>query len=144
MSEIDQRRDASCIFCRIVAGEIPAYTLHEDERVLAFLDVGPLSEGHALVVPKAHYETVDQMPDELAAACMRVVPRLSRAIVEATGVSAYNVLQNNGQLAHQAVGHVHFHIIPKTEDAGLGITWPAQSLDESHAATLQSRIQAAL
>lgn len=145
MSEgTDTQRDSNCIFCRIVAGEIPAYKLHEDEQVLAFLDVGPLSEGHALVIPKAHYETIDRMPDDLAAACMRVVPRLSRAICEATGASAFNVLQNNGKLAHQAVDHVHVHIIPKTEQAGLGIDWPTQKLSEEAAQRLQARITAAL
>ncbi|MEX0654825.1 MAG: HIT family protein [Phycisphaeraceae bacterium] len=142
--EIAQRRDADCIFCRIVAGEIPCHRLHEDEQVLAFLDVGPLSPGHALVVPKAHYATLDQMPGDLAAACMRVVPGLARAILEVTGESAFNVLQNNGERAHQAVGHVHFHIIPKTDDAGLGIDWPAGKVDEQMARDLRTKIAAAI
>ncbi len=137
-------RDPSCIFCRIVAGEIPAYKLHEDDQVLAFLDVGPLADGHVLIIPKAHYELLEQMPDELAAACARLAPRLSRAVRQATGVEAYNLLQNNGKLAHQAVGHVHFHIIPKTDDTGLGIIWPAQSLDEDTAKRLQKQIAAAM
>ncbi|MFW6058823.1 MAG: HIT family protein [Phycisphaeraceae bacterium] len=136
--------DPSCIFCRIVAGQIPAYKLYEDEQVLSFLDVGPLSEGHALVIPKAHYQTIDQMPEDLAAACMRPVPRLSRAVCEAVGVKTFNVLQNNGKLAHQAVDHVHIHIIPKTENAGLGVIWPSQELAEEKARDLQQRIAAAL
>ena len=140
MGEIENRRDDSCIFCKIVAGEIPAYTLHDDDQVLAFLDVGPLSEGHALVIPKAHYVTLDQLPDDLAAACGRLVPRLSRAVCAATGATAWNVLQNNGRAAHQAVDHVHFHIIPKTDTDGLGIDWPAGQLDKARAQNLQQRI----
>ena len=137
-------RDPDCIFCKIVAGEIPSYKLHEDEQVLAFLDVGPLSEGHALVIPKAHYATLDQVPEDLAAACMRIVARLSRAVCAATGAEAWNVLQNNGRRAHQAVDHVHFHIIPKTDKGGLGIDWPAGKLDDAQATRLQQHILAAL
>ena len=118
--------------------------LTQDDRVLAFLDIGPLSHGHALVIPKAHYVTVDQMPDDLAAACAAIIPRLSRAIMAATGESAWNVLQNNGRRAHQAVDHVHFHIIPQIGGQGLGIGWLANSLDNSDAAVILEKIQSAL
>ncbi len=133
--------DADCIFCKIVAGSIPCHTLLADQRALAFLDNGPLAPGHALVIPKAHYVTIDRMPDDLAAACAAMIPRLSRAIMAATGASAWNVLQNNGKLAHQAVDHVHFHIIPKTTEQGLGITWPARSLDDADARSLADQIR---
>ena len=144
MTENAPPRDASCIFCKIVAGEIPAYKLHEDEQLLAFLDVGPLADGHTLIIPKAHYHTIDQVPAETAAACMRIVPALSRAVLRATGAEAYNVLQNNGRLAHQAVDHVHLHIIPRTDTTGLGINWPAGKLDDARAKELQQQINAAL
>ena len=101
------------IFGKILRGEIPCHKLYEDERVLAFLDVGPLSAGHALVIPKEAVSTLDQLSDESAAAIGRVLPRLARAIMRATGTEDYNVLQNNGSAAHQVVMHVHFHIIPK-------------------------------
>ena len=90
----------TCIFCKIVAGQIPCHKLYEDERVLAFLDVGPLSRGHTLVIPKGHYLTIDQVPAEVAAACGAVLPRLSRAVAAATGATAWNVLQNNGKAAN--------------------------------------------
>ena len=76
-----QRSDPNCVFCKIVAGQIPCYLLHEDEHVKAFLDVSPLANGHCIIVPKAHYLTVDQLPDELAAACVALAPRLSRAVL---------------------------------------------------------------
>lgn len=144
MSEIEQRRVEGCIFCRIVAGEIPCHRLHEDERVLAFLDVGPLSLGHALVIPKAHYARLEEMPGELAAACMQVTPKLAKAILNVTGATAFNVLQNNGKLAHQEVQHVHFHIIPKTETSGLGIGWPAGKLAEDVGKDLRTKVVAAV
>jgi histidine triad (HIT) family protein len=132
------------IFSRIIRGEIPCHRVYEDERVLAFLDVGPLSRGHTLVVPKEPAATLDTLSDESAAAIGRVLPRLSRAVLAATGASAYNVLQNNGAAAHQAVSHVHFHIIPKQGEAGLGIGWKAGTLDPREGAALAERIRAAV
>jgi histidine triad (HIT) family protein len=143
MSE-DRPHDASCIFCRIIAGEVPCYTLYEDAQVLAFLDVGPLSHGHALIVPKGHWRTIVAVPAEVSAAMGGLLPALSRAVVRASGADAWNVLQNNGQAAHQAVDHVHMHIIPKFADAGLGITWPTGELKDNAAQQLQRDITAAL
>lgn len=136
--------DPGCLFCKIVAGRIPCHRLHEDDRVLSFLDIGPLSRGHALVIPRGHWQTIDQMPDEDAASCMRVVPRLSRAIRAATGAAAWNILQNNGSAACQVVPHVHFHIIPRTADAGLTVGWPAGKLGDDEARQLVAAIRAAM
>ena len=132
---------ADTIFKKIIDGEIPSHKIYEDEKVLAFLDVGPLSPGHALVIPKEPAETLDELSDDSAAAIGRVLPRISRAIMKATGAPAYNILQNNGPLAHQAVMHVHFHIIPKYEDGrGLGIEWPASDVDHEAAKVLAGKI----
>lgn len=136
--------DPNCIFCKIIAGQIPCHRLLETERVLAFLDVGPLSRGHTLIVPKSHVATIDTMPDDIAAACGAVIPRLSRAITKVTGVKGWNVLQNNGKLAGQSVAHVHFHIIPRVEGDGLGYRWPAGKLDAAAAKELVTAITAAL
>jgi len=117
------------IFGKILRGEIPCHRVFEDEHVLAFLDVNPLSRGHTLVIPKQAVVTLDQLSDDAAAAIGRVLPRIARAVLAATGATAYNVLQNNGAAAHQAVMHVHFHIIPKFSDgSGLGIGWNATKL----------------
>ena len=133
------------LFTRIIRGEIPCHRVYEDAQVLAFLDVGPLSEGHTLVIPKEAAATLDQLSDESAAALGRVLPRLCRAVMKATGATAYNVLQNNGAAAHQAVFHVHFHIIPKpSETTGLGIGWPAGKLDQTAAVDLADKIRAAM
>jgi len=118
------------IFDKILRGEIPCHKLYEDDWVLAFLDIAPLSFGHALVIPKERARTLDQLSDESSAAIGRVLPRLCRAIKRLSGASAFNVLENNESLAHQAVEHVHFHIIPKPDvQSGLGVGWPAGKLD---------------
>ena len=129
------------IFSRIVRGEAPCQKVYEDEHVLAFLDIMPLSEGHTLVIPKEPAATLDALSDEAAAAIGRVLPRLCRAVMMATGAAAYNVLQNNGAVAHQAVMHVHFHIIPKFGGGGLGIHWPARQLADATARELQEKIR---
>ena len=135
------------IFSKIIRGEIPCHKVYEDEHVLAFLDIGPLSPGHTLVIPKEPAATLDQLSDDAAAAIGRVLPRLCRAVMKASGAEAYNVLQNNGALAHQAVFHVHFHIIPRFDrsaDAGLGIVWKSGKLGGDEAKQLVERIRAAL
>jgi histidine triad (HIT) family protein len=122
---------ADTIFAKILRGEIPCHRVYEDDNVLAFLDVNPLSRGHVLVIPKEPAATLDQLSDDAAAACGRVLPRLARAVLAATGARAFNVLQNNGADAHQAVFHVHFHIIPKLDDgSGLGLEWNARKLSD--------------
>jgi histidine triad (HIT) family protein len=136
---------AETVFGKIIRGEIPCNKVYEDEKVLAFLDINPLSEGHVLVVPKEAAETLDRLSDESAAALGRVLPRLCRAVVAVTGVKEYNVLENNGQGAHQAIAHVHFHIIPKPSPReGLGIGWPVRGLDREAAAALAKRIAGAI
>jgi histidine triad (HIT) family protein len=133
---------AETVFSKILRGEIPCHKLYEDAQVLAFLDIAPLAPGHAVVIPKEPAETLDRLSDESAAAIGRVLPRLSRALQAATGVKEFNVLQNNGRLAHQAVDHVHFHIIPKPSEAqGLGVKWPAGALDQAAARELASRVR---
>lgn len=129
------------IFSKIIRGEIPSHRVYEDDRVFAFLDINPLSAGHVLVIPKEAVATVDQMSDESAAAIGRVLPRLARAVMAATDVKDYNILQNNGAAAHQAVFHVHFHIIPKHPDgSGLGIGWKPLKLAAEEGKALAAKI----
>ncbi len=133
------------IFTKIIRGEIPCHKIYEDEKVLAFLDIGPLSRGHTLLIPKELAVTLHELSDDSAAAIGRALPRLCRAVLNATGASNYNVLENNGALAHQAVAHVHFHIIPKYSDgAGLNLHWNALSLDREDGKKLAEAIAAEL
>ncbi|KAL7276284.1 Adenosine 5'-monophosphoramidase [Rhizina undulata] len=117
---------AACIFCKIIKGEIPSLKLFENDKVLAFLDIQPLSRGHALVIPKSHGAKLHDIPDDELAELLPVAKKLAKAI----GSENYNILQNNGRLAHQEVEHVHVHVIPKpNEEEGLGIRWPIRAPD---------------
>ena len=132
------------IFDKILDGELPCHRVYEDDHVLAFLDIGPLSEGHTLVIPKERKTHLHELSDEAAAALGRVLPRICRAMMEATGASAYNLLQNNGSAAGQVVMHVHFHIIPRFGNQGLGVLWNSSDIDSSAATELVQRMTAAL
>jgi histidine triad (HIT) family protein len=132
------------IFGRILRGEIPCHRVYENAQVLAFLDVHPIAPGHTLVIPKEAAPTLDRLSDDAAAALGRALPRVARAVLHATGATAFNVLQNNGESAHQAVFHVHFHIIPRTAEAGLGIGWKPRPLALNEGAALAARIAAQL
>jgi len=114
---------AECVFCGIAAGKIPCTRVYEDDRVLAFMDIGPISDGHTLVIPKAHYERLDQCPAEVLAETAAVIGRLAGPVAEAVGADGYNVLCNNGSAAGQVVEHVHFHIIPRLSGDGVMKAW---------------------
>jgi len=132
--------DPDCIFCKIVAGEIPAITVCQDETSLAFMDIGPLAEGHVLLIPKAHAQTLDGLSADQAAALGRHLPALVRAVKAATGCQGVNVLQNNGRVAHQVVQHVHFHIIPRNSGDEFGFNWPAGKYPPGRAEQLAKEI----
>lgn len=132
------------IFSKILRGEIPSHRVWEDEHVYAFLDIGPLSTGHVLVIPKEACAYLHELSDASAAAIGHALPRICRAVLAATGATAYNVIQNNGTLAHQAVMHVHFHVIPRYEDGtGLELGWKPITLEngEALAAEIASHLQ---
>jgi len=132
------------VFTKIIRGEIPCHRVYEDERVFAFLDIAPLAPGHVLVVPKEPAPTLDALSEESAAAIGRVLPRIARAVVAVTGTRDFNVLQNNGAAAHQAVPHVHFHVIPKPAAGGLGIDWPSGRLDGDEGRRIAAELAARL
>lgn len=114
-----------CIFCRIISGEIPAAKVLEDDACLAFLDIGPVAEGHTLLLPKVHAASIDDLTGDQAAATLRRLPELVRALKAVTGCQGVNVLQNNGRPAGQLVMHVHFHVIPRAAGDAFSYTWPA-------------------
>ncbi|KAI8141145.1 HIT-like domain-containing protein [Fennellomyces sp. T-0311] len=120
-----------CIFCKIIRGEIPSHKIAETDKAYSFLDINPISDGHALVIPKYHSEFFHQVPDDYLA---DILP-LARKVALASGLDEgqYNLLQNNGPMAHQVVPHVHFHIIPKpSPEKGLKIGWPMEEASQDH------------
>lgn len=131
-----------CIFCRIAAGEIPCAKVYESETVLAFLDIAPVNAGHALVLPKAHHETLWDLPSELGEDLLRAVKAVADAVKIETGAQGLNLMQNNYEAAGQLVPHVHFHLIPRFEDDGLKL-WPQKPYgDDAEMRQLAERIAA--
>lgn len=119
----------SCVFCRMVAGEIPVAKVYEDEAVLAFLDIAPVSDGHTLVIPKRHYTRVHECPPEILAEVASRVGRIAKAVKAAVGADGYNVLCNNGKAAGQAVDHLHLHVIPRKAGDGVFTEWPSRQYE---------------
>ena len=133
-----------CLFCRIVAGTIPATKVYEDAEVVAFLDIHPVNLGHVLIVPKPHHATLAELPDPLAEAAARVVPRLSRAILAATSAPGLHLVVNNGVVAGQTIHHVHWHLIPRFEGDAVDWPWPHQAYTGTELDETRGRIVAGL
>ena len=121
-----------CIFCKIIAGEIPCHKVYEDDKVLAFLDIKPLNLGHTLVIPKKHYENLEEINEEELTALTLAVKKIGRLVKEKLGVAGYNISENNGEVAGQEIMHLHFHIIPRQEGDGLG-PWPRRGYQDGEA-----------
>lgn len=105
--------ESDCIFCRIVAGEIPATVVAESERALAFLDVGPWTDGHALVIPRRHATDIFEISDEDMAAVASLARRVATEVISQDGVDGVNLWQSNGAAAGQTVFHLHVHVLPR-------------------------------
>jgi len=117
--------ESDCIFCKIVAGEIPATKVFEDDACIAFMDIGPVADGHVLLIPKTHVASIEDLPPQEAASTLANLPAVARAVRAATGSEGLNVLQNNGRVAGQLVMHVHFHLIPRNPGDAFTFNWPA-------------------
>ena len=134
-------RDPDCIFCKILDGQIPATKVLETSECLAFMDIGPVAEGHVLLISADHVESADRLTGDQAAGMLRHLPALVRAVQAATGCQGVNVLQNNGRVAGQLVMHVHLHIIPRNEGDPFRYTWPAGKYPEGKAEQLAQAIR---
>lgn len=131
---------SDCIFCKIVSGRIPCNKIYEDEQVLAFMDIRPVSDGHTLVVPKEHFEKLHQCPPQVLSSISSCVGKIVQAVVGAVGAAGYNVLCNNGRVAGQLVDHVHFHIIPRDEGDQVFTRWPAYEYEQGRADAIAEKI----
>lgn len=129
-----------CIFCKIIAGEIPFYKVYEDDRTLAFLDIKPVNPGHTLVVPKKHYENMEAVPAEDLTALILAVKKVGRLLKEKLGVAGYNLGVNNDPLSGQIVPHLHFHVMPRREGDGLQL-WPQEDYAPGEAEEIIRRLK---
>ena len=133
--------ESECIFCRIVNGDIPCARVYEDDAVLAFLDLGPMTRGHTLVVPRKHCESLLDFPAEEAPALISALQKVGSAVMRAVGAQGFHVLQNNFPAAGQTVFHLHWHVIPRTEGDGMAL-WPQESYREGEMAELAAAVAA--
>lgn len=133
-----------CVFCRIAAGELPCHLVHRDEHTISFMDINPASRGHLLVLPRAHYRYLPELPAEEAARLMVRITRLSAAVADGLGASGFNVILNNGETAGQVVPHVHFHIIPRYPDDPLRFKARVLSIPPEEMRELAGAIRARL
>ena len=119
---------ADCIFCKIAGGEIPSYTVYEDNDFRAIMDISPAAKGHVIILPKAHAEDVFELEDEIASKIYVVAKKVAKAVKAATGCDGVNILQNNGEAAGQTVFHLHMHVIPRWNEDNIKIKWvPGES-----------------
>lgn len=117
--------DSDCIFCRIACGQIPSARIFENDHVVSFMDIAPISPGHCLIIPKEHFTRLEECPPSLLAQLTAPVGPIAKAVINAVGAEDFNFLNNNGRSAGQVVDHVHFHIIPRKPDDGVFNRWPA-------------------
>jgi len=117
----------NCVFCRIVAKEIPAALVHEDELTIAFMDAGQVNPGHVLVAAKGHAENLYELDEAQAGALLKTAARVARAIRAAFNPPGLSVYQANGKAAWQTVFHYHMHLLPRHEGDGMALSWPAKN-----------------
>jgi len=130
-----------CVFCQMVAGHISVTRIYEDEVVLVFLDIGPLSDGHTLVIPKLHFEKLHDCPAEFLGKVGSRLGKLAKAVVAGMNSDGYNLLCNNGSAAGQLVEHLHFHIIPRNVGDGLFDRWPSYEYQEGRIEAIAAKIR---
>ena len=133
-----------CVFCKIIRGEIPSFKLYEDGLTYAFMDINPLNDGHALVIPKYHAENIYTMPDEWFGPTMATVQCIATAINKVVQPEGINLLQANGPGAKQSVFHLHMHVIPRYADDGAGMNWEMKHGDMDAIGELAEQIVAAI
>ncbi|TFG23791.1 MAG: HIT family protein [Promethearchaeota archaeon] len=133
--------EKECLFCNITTNEIPAKIIFNDEICIGILDIFPISKGHTLVIPKSHYSTIEDIPDDILTHLMVVVKKLGKKIHNRLNIDGYNILQNNFTAAGQVINHFHIHIIPrKKDDAKFQIKIPKLQIDDSTLDAIKSEI----
>ena len=137
-------KDANCIFCKIISGEIPCEKVYEDVDTFAFLDMKPVNPGHTLIVPKEHYANIYEVPDQLISKMMSDVKKLGHALKDALGVENANIIMNNGKEAGQTVFHAHMHFIPRHDGDGHKDLWHGRPYEDGEGKIISEKIKNAL
>lgn len=137
-------RKDDCIFCKIAAGEIPSNTIYEDEDVRVILDLGPVSPGHALILPKEHYDDVCSLDEKVAAKLLPLAARIGHAMKKGLGCTGFNLIQNNGRSAGQTVFHFHLHVVPRYDNGPDVFNWNPGAPTAEELAETAGKIREAL
>ncbi|MSQ49742.1 MAG: HIT family protein [Betaproteobacteria bacterium] len=135
---------SDCVFCKIIAGQIPSTRVHEDEHTLAFMDIGQVNPGHVLVTVKKHADNLYALDDVQAAAVGRASVRVARAIRDAYAPAGLSVYQANGKAAGQTVFHYHAHLVPRHADDGMELSWPVKNPSREKLEEYAGKIRAGL
>lgn len=133
-------KDTNCIFCKIANGDIPSKTLYEDGQFRVILDLGPATKGHALILPKAHYANLYELPEELAGETMKLAKRMASKMTERLKCEGFNLIQNNGDMAGQTVFHFHMHLIPRYQADGQKIGWKPMEVTQDELEEVKNEI----
>ena len=136
--------DGSCIFCKIVAGQIPCFQLLEDANTIAFMDINPVNPGHALAVAKGHWPTVDVIPAEVLADVAKTAQKVAKAAFKVLKPHGVNLLQANGEGAGQSVPHLHIHIMPRVRGDDVNLNWEQKPGDMAAIKAVYEKLKAAL
>lgn len=131
---------SDCIFCKIAAGDIPSSTIYEDKNFRVILDLSPATRGHALILPKAHFQNIYDIDEKTAANLFVLAKKIAAAMKSALHCDGLNIVQNNGTVAGQSVFHFHMHLIPRYENDGQNILWQPGSSDSTELAAIASAI----
>ncbi|MCC6378313.1 MAG: HIT family protein [Burkholderiales bacterium] len=135
---------STCVFCRLVAGELPSAFVHRDERVVAFMDAGQVNDGHVIVATARHAATIYDIDDDEAAAAFRLAARLARTVRREFGAEGVTILQANEPAGFQTVAHFHLHVLPRHAGDGVGLEWPAKRPPFERLVELAGRVRSAL
>lgn len=132
---------SDCIFCKIIAGEIPSATIYENDEFKVILDRFPSHEGHALILPKNHVANIFEIDPEQAGRLFTLAAKVAKAMQKELGFEHMNLLQNNGTVAGQTVFHFHLHLIPRHEGDGINIGWTPMDLTDEQIAAMKARLE---
>ena len=132
---------SDCIFCKIIAGDIPSATIYENDEFKVILDRFPSGEGHALILPKNHVANIFEIDPEQAGRLFSLAAKLAKAMKEVLGSELMNILQNNGTVAGQTVFHFHLHLIPRWEGDGINIGWTPTSPTDEEIAAVKAKLE---
>lgn len=136
-------RDSDCIFCKIIAGEIPSNTIYEDDAFKVILDLAPAAKGHALILPKEHYTDIYEIDEETAGRAMKLAKKLAIHMTDVLGCDGFNILQNNHEVAGQTVFHFHMHLIPRYKDAKNNdiLVWSHETFSDEEMAEIRDSLR---